>query len=108
MFSLMASGSLASALLGAVVLAGVGGAVSAVGAVSTAEQFTGEGRLSGLALGATAATAVFGGLTPWLAQLLVQRTAWPAIPGLMIAVVALAVLPVLLRMPETAYRKVGR
>jgi MHS family proline/betaine transporter-like MFS transporter len=108
MFNLMASGSLGSALLGAVVLAGVGGAVSAVGAVATAEQFTGEGRLSGLALGATAATAVFGGLTPWLAQLLVERTAWPAIPGLMIAVVALAVLPVLLRMPETAYRKVGR
>jgi len=32
----------------------------------------GEGRLSGLALGATTATAVFGGLTPWLAQVLVE------------------------------------
>ena len=39
-------------------------AVSAVGAVATAEQFPGEGRLSGLALGATGATAIFGGLTP--------------------------------------------
>lgn len=101
LFTLMASGSVAQALVGAVVLAAVAGGVSAVGAVATAEQFPGEGRLSGLALGATAATAVFGGLTPWLAQVLRDRTGWPAAPGLMIAVVALAVLPVFLRMPET-------
>lgn len=102
MFSLMASGSQLQALLGAVVLAGVGGAVSAVGAVATAEQFPGEGRLSGLALGATAATAVFGGLTPYVAQVLIHRTGWPMVPGAMIVVVALGVLPVLLTMPETA------
>ena len=88
-------------LIGAVVLASLGGAVSAVGAVATAEQFPGEGRLTGLALGATTATAVFGGLTPLLAQLLVQRTGWSMAPGAMIAVVALCVLPVLLTMPET-------
>ena len=45
-------------------LAALGGGVSAVGAVTTAEQFPGEGRLTGLALGATTATAIFGGLTP--------------------------------------------
>jgi MHS family proline/betaine transporter-like MFS transporter len=105
MFSLMASGSLLHALLGAVVLAGVGGAVSAVGAVTTAEQFPGEGRLSGLALGATAATAVFGGLTPYLAQILIEGTGRAWIPGAMIAVVALFVLPVLLTLPETAFRR---
>ena len=54
------------------VLACVAGGVSAVGAVATAEQFPGEGRLTGLALGATAATAVFGGFTPWLAQWLIE------------------------------------
>ena len=80
----------------------VAGGVSAVGAVATAEQFRGEGRLTGLALGATVATVIFGGLTPYLSQLLVHRTGWPPIPGLMIAVVALAVLPVLLTMRETA------
>jgi MFS transporter, MHS family, proline/betaine transporter len=101
MFWLMARGSHAEALLGAVILAGVAGGVSAVGAVATAEQFRGEGRLSGLALGATMATAVFGGLTPWLAQLLVERTGWPSMPGIMIAAVALAVLPVFLTMRET-------
>jgi len=101
MFWLMASGSQARALLGAVVLAAVAGAVSAVGAVATAEQFPGEGRLSGLALGTTTATAIFGGLTPWLAQLLVERTGSPLMPGAMIAVVGIGVLPVLLGMRET-------
>jgi MHS family proline/betaine transporter-like MFS transporter len=101
LFRLMAQASPAAALAGAVLLAALAGGVSAVGAVATAEQFTGEGRLSGLALGATTATAVFGGLTPWLAQLLVARSGWPALPGAMIAAVALCVLPVLLTMAET-------
>ena len=85
MFSLMAGGSSGQALFGAVVLALVAGGVSAVGAVATAEQFTGEARVSGLALGATIATAVFGGLTPWLAQVLIEETGRNEIPGLMIA-----------------------
>jgi MHS family proline/betaine transporter-like MFS transporter len=101
MFSIMASGSSAHALFGAVLLALVAGGVSAVGAVATAEQFTGEGRVSGLALGATMATAIFGGLTPWLAQWLIDGTGVREIPGLMIAAVALCVAPVLWRMPET-------
>ncbi|MEA3067101.1 MAG: transporter, family, proline/betaine transporter [Sphingomonadales bacterium] len=102
MFAIMASGSRAEALAGALVLAAVAGAVSAVGAVATAEQFPGEGRLTGLALGATMATAVFGGLTPWVAQLLVERTGWAMAPGAMIALVALCVAPVLLTLRETA------
>jgi MHS family proline/betaine transporter-like MFS transporter len=101
MFSLMAGGSLGQALLGAVVLALVAGGVSAVGAVATAEQFTGEARISGLALGATVATAIFGGLTPWLAQVLIDGTGRHEIPGLMIAVVALCGAPVFLTMRET-------
>jgi MHS family proline/betaine transporter-like MFS transporter len=102
MFSMMASGARLQALLGAVALAAVAGAYSAVGAVATAEQFPGEGRITGLALGATMATAIFGGLTPYGAQWLVQRTGWATAPGIMIAVVALAVLPVFLAMRETA------
>lgn len=104
LFSLMASGSELRALVGAIVLAAVAGGVSAVGAVGTAEQFPGEGRLSGLALGATGATAIFGGLTPYLAQVLLERTGWPMIPGAMIAVVAVCVLPVFWLMPETSPR----
>ena len=102
MFALMASGSYGQALAGALVLAALAGGVSAVGAVATAEQFPGEGRVTGLALGATMATAIFGGLTPWAAQLLVERTGWPIAPGAMIAAVALCVLPVFLRMAETS------
>jgi MHS family proline/betaine transporter-like MFS transporter len=101
MFLLMGQGG-GTALPGAILLACLGGAVSAVGAVTTAEQFPGEGRLTGLALGATTATALFGGLTPWLAHLLIDRTGWTLVPGAMIALVALCVLPVLLALPETA------
>jgi MHS family proline/betaine transporter-like MFS transporter len=102
MFALMASGAHVQALLGACTLAALAGAVSAVGAVATAEQFPGEGRVTGLALGATMAAAIFGGLTPYVAQLLLERTGWPMAPGAMIALVALAVLPVFITMRETA------
>ena len=102
LFSLMASSAGPQVLLGAVVLAVLAGAVSAVGAVATAEQFPGEGRITGLALGATMATALFGGITPYAAQLLVERTGWQSAPGIMIAAVALLVLPIMLTLRETA------
>jgi MFS transporter, MHS family, proline/betaine transporter len=102
LFSFMASGSSASALWAAVALACVAGAVSAVGAIATGELFPGEGRISGLALGATTATAIFGGLTPYVAQVLTARTGSIMIPGVMIAVVAVLALPVLATLPETA------
>jgi len=102
LFHMIARGSYPQVLLGAIILACVAGAVSAVGAVATAEQFPGEGRLSGLALGATAATAIFGGATPWIAQLLTGQTGSLMVPGIMIAVVALCALPVFLRLPETS------
>ncbi len=102
LFHLMASGSPSYALLGAVILGCVAGAVSAVGAIATAEQFPGEGRISGLALGATSATAIFGGATPYVAQVLTERTGWILAPGVMIAVVGVLVLPILMTLPETA------
>lgn len=101
LFSLIASGAQAPALAGAILLACVAGGVSAVGAVATAEQFSGEARLSGLAFGATGATVIFGGFAPYLAQQLIARTGSPLVPGAMIAIVALCVVPVVLRMPET-------
>jgi MHS family proline/betaine transporter-like MFS transporter len=99
LFYLMASGIRLYALSGAVLLACLAGAFSAVGAIATAEQFPGEGRVTGLALGATSATAIFGGLTPYMAQVMTARTGWAIIPGAMIAIVALCVLPVLLKLP---------
>ena len=105
LFSLMAGGSPSYALASAVMLACVAGAVSAVGAIATAEQFPGEGRISGLALGATTATAIFGGVTPYVAHLLTERTGWIMVPGAMIAVVAALVFPILMTLPETAPTK---
>ncbi|NJC05279.1 MHS family proline/betaine transporter-like MFS transporter [Sphingomonas kaistensis] len=107
LFSLMGGGSHGQALVGALVLACVAGAMSAVGAVATAEQFPGEGRVTGLAFGATGATAIFGGLTPWLAERLVATTGQATMPGIMIAVVAVAVLPVFLTLKETAPARSG-
>jgi MHS family proline/betaine transporter-like MFS transporter len=105
MFSLMAGHSTASALLGAVTLALLAGGVSAVGAIATGEQFSHESRASGLGLGYTVATAIFGGLTPYVAQRLVEATGSPLMPGIMIAVVAVAALPVFALMRETAPRR---
>ena len=101
MFALMAGGSYLQAVFGAVVLAAVAGGVSAVAAAATAEQFPGNGRLSGLAVGATVGTAIFGGLTPYAAQYLVKNTGSQLAPGILIAVVSLSVLPVLFLMKET-------
>jgi MHS family proline/betaine transporter-like MFS transporter len=104
MFTLMAGGTTAQALLGAVVLALVAGGVSAVGAIACGEQFTEHSRASGLGIGYTLATAIFGGLTPWIAQVLLDRTGAPEVPGIMIAAVAIAALPVFVLMRETAPR----
>ena len=101
MFVLMARGSAVDVLIGALVLAALGGGVSAVGAVATAEQLPLEGRLSGLALGATSATVIFGGLAPYVSQLLLQHLRSPLVPGVMISLVAAAFLPVLWTMPES-------
>jgi MHS family proline/betaine transporter-like MFS transporter len=102
LFSLMAEGTTARALFGAVVLALVAGGVSAVGAIAPGEQFSQESRATGLGLGYTLATTIFGGLTPYVAQQLVATTGSPRMPGIMIAVVALAALPVFALMRETA------
>lgn len=105
MFSLMAGSPPMLATIGAIVLAVIAGGVSAVAASATAEQFPGEGRLSGLAFGVTSATAIFGGVAPWAAQFLLVRSGWSPVPGAMIALVACAVVPLLLTMPETAPRR---
>jgi MFS transporter, MHS family, proline/betaine transporter len=107
LFSAMAGASAGQALIGAVVLALVAGGVSAVGAIATGEQFTEASRASGLGLGYTMATVIFGGLTPWIAQVLVERSGMASVPGIMIAAVAIGVLPVFVWMRETAPSQAG-
>ena len=100
LFPLMVDGSYGLTLSSVVLLACIAGGVSAVGAPTTAEQFPIEARLLGLALGATVATAIFGGLTPYLAQLLIEYTESTLIPAIMISLVAICVLPVLFQLPR--------
>jgi MHS family proline/betaine transporter-like MFS transporter len=102
LFALMSAGTWLSAFTGALILAFGAGAVSAAAAAAVPEQFATAGRLSGLALGYTLATAAFGGLAPLVAQQVIQATGWRLFPGLLVMLVALAVLPVLWRLPETA------
>lgn len=101
-FWLMTGGHYLASMASAVLLACLAGGVSAVGTSSTAEMFPVAGRLMGLASGTTAATALFGGLTPWIAQSIISHSGSHLAPGLIITLVALGVLPVFLRMPETA------
>jgi MHS family proline/betaine transporter-like MFS transporter len=101
LFALMTSPLLATAMTAAIALALVAGGVSAVGAVASAEQFADGNRLSGLALGNTSATVLFGGFAPLAAQLLVDETGWASSPGILIAATALVVLPIFWLMPET-------
>ena len=107
MFSLVNASSLPATMGAAVVLALLAGGVSAVGAVASAEQFPGASRLSGLALGNTGATVLFGGFAPLVAQVVVDATGWASSPGLLIAATAVCVLPVFWRMPETPPRDDG-
>lgn len=86
----------------AVVLACLAGSLSAVGASAIPEQFGVYGRLTALAIGGTVATTIFGGIAPYAVQYLTEATTWPLIPGVLIAVVALAAIPAIRRSPETA------
>jgi MHS family proline/betaine transporter-like MFS transporter len=104
LFAFMSAGAWPRAMAGALVLAFGAGAVSAAAAATVPEQFATAGRLSGLALGYTLATAAFGGLAPLVAQQAINATGWRLFPGLLVMLVALAVLPVLWRLPETARR----
>jgi MHS family proline/betaine transporter-like MFS transporter len=91
MFKLIAGGSTEAAIAGVAILAALGGGVSAVGATATAEQFSEAARLTGLALGATTATALFGGAAPYVVHALQKLTGFAEIPGIVIAAVAACV-----------------
>ena len=108
LFALMTSPHLPAAMSAAMLLALLAGGVSAVGAVASAEQFPEGNRLSGLALGNTGATVLFGGFAPLAAQLLVDATGWASSPGILIAATALGVLPLFWRMPETRPQRVDQ
>ncbi|MEC3853628.1 MFS transporter [Paenarthrobacter ureafaciens] len=104
MFAAAGQSAAPLAIAAVVVLACLAGSLSAVGASAIPEQFDVRGRLTALAIGGTIATTIFGGIAPYAVQALSETTGWPLIPGVLIAVVALAAIPAIRRGPETAGR----
>jgi MHS family proline/betaine transporter-like MFS transporter len=104
LFALLGAGSAGLTLAAMVALAVPAATASAVFASAIPEQLATAGRFSGLALGYNAATALFGGLSPLIASVLVRLTGWRLSPAVLLLVTGLLVLPFLLRLPETAHR----
>lgn len=103
-FWLLSSGSTARALVGSVALAIPAAAWSAVAASAVPEQFAAVGRFTGMAIGYNVATCLFGGLSPLIATLLLDATGFTLAPAVYSTVIALAAVPMLLLMRETAGR----
>ncbi len=104
LFALLAGSAALLQLAAAVALAAGAAAWCSIASSAIPEQFGTADRFSGLAVGYNIATAIFGGLSPLAATLLIRLTGWDPAPGLMLALVALAAVPVVLRLPETARR----
>jgi len=104
LFALLAGSAALLQLAAAVALATGAAAWCAIASSAIPEQFGTADRFSGLAVGYNVATAVFGGLSPLAATLLIRLTGWDPAPGLMLALVALAAVPIVLGLPETARR----
>lgn len=90
------------ALAGAVALAIPAAALTAVTSSAIPEQFAAAGRFSAMAIGYNTATAIFGGLSPLIATLLINTTGWQLAPAVYVSVIAVLVLPIVWRMKETA------
>lgn len=101
-FALLAHAPVVAVLVAAMLLALLGGGLTAVAAAAIPEQFRTASRLTGLAIGGTVATTIFGGIAPYATQLAVTGTGWTVAPGVLIAVVAVLTIPAIRRSPETA------
>jgi MHS family proline/betaine transporter-like MFS transporter len=104
LFALLAGSAALAQLAAAVALAAGAAAWCSIASSAIPEQFGPADRFSGLAVGYNVATAIFGGLAPLAATLLIRFTGWDPAPGLMLAVVALAAVPIVIGLPETARR----
>lgn len=104
-FWVLSHGSVATAVLGQVIFVLPFGCVAAVLSTVMCELFPTRVRYSGSAAGYNVAYAVFGGTAPFVGQLLVERTGSLSAPGWYVAVLALLVLPVALKLPETYRRR---
>jgi MFS transporter, MHS family, proline/betaine transporter len=101
-YRIAAHGSLASAIIGQVMVIVPVTAVASVVSVAQCELFPTAVRYSGAALGYNIAYMVFGGTAPFISQYLIVVTHAPRAPAYYLAsVAAIALLPIAL-LPETA------
>ena len=103
-FLLASNGSLAGALLGQSLFAVALGTFFGPVGVVFLELFPTSTRYSGAALGYNGAYVVFGGTAPMVGTWLVSATGSLLAPAIYMAVIAVGVLLVALRIPETAHR----
>jgi MFS transporter, MHS family, proline/betaine transporter len=104
LFALLGAASAALLVVGTCALAATAGGWSAASASAIPEQFHARVRFSGIAIGYNVAVAVFGGLTPLVATLLIEGTGSSLAPAIGCAVFGVAGAVVALRMRETARR----
>jgi MHS family proline/betaine transporter-like MFS transporter len=108
LFALLGAADAALVVVGACLLAVTAGAWSAASASAVPEQFPGRVRFSGIAVGYNAAVAIFGGLTPLVATLLIEATGSSLLPALGCAALGVVGVVVALRLRETARRPLLR
>jgi MFS transporter, MHS family, proline/betaine transporter len=104
LFALLSVGTQVAVAFGVVALAVQVTTWEAVIASAVPEQFATAERLSAMAFGYNLAVAIFGGLTPLVATLLVKLTDNDLAPSFLLVGAALAAFPVLFRLRETAGR----
>jgi MHS family proline/betaine transporter-like MFS transporter len=102
LFALLGGESEGLALAAVLALAVPAGAWSAVAAAAVPEQLPSRVRFTGLAVGYNTAVAIFGGLTPLAATVLVEWTGAKTAPAFLVVVVAIAALLALRGRRETA------
>jgi MHS family proline/betaine transporter-like MFS transporter len=101
-FWLAGLGTFAAALAGQLVIAVVLGIFWGVFGITIAELFPTRNRVSGAMISYNLAYTVFGGTAPLLATWLIARTGLNVVPGIYTMVVAVVVLLMVLRIPETS------
>ena len=104
-FALLSGGTTAAVFAGTLAFVLPIGVYQAAAAAAIPEQFETAYRFSGLAIGYNLAVALFGGLAPLVATLLVKATGSDGAPSLLVIVVALGALLVIVgALSETARR----
>lgn len=73
--------------------------------VAVTEYLPTQQRAAGMGIGYNFGTAIFGSTAPFIAQVLVTATGSPIVPAYYLVVASLLILPLLLKLPETAFSK---